>query len=138
MPKDNIDFTVLTTGQRIKHIRKQLKMTQAGFAEALGIERKRISQYETNYTDVPEYIIKGICREYNIEYNFLKFGSGNIYKKNTQPILEIIKEEYNLNDIELMIVKNYLMMEPEMKKSLLDGLMMIVNGIGENGDYNGK
>lgn len=41
-----LDFDYITMGQRIKQRRKELNMTQADFAEKLGISQNHISAIE--------------------------------------------------------------------------------------------
>jgi len=64
---------------RIKKIRKELDLTQQEFAERIGSKRNTIAKYETN-TNVPSAaVISLICREFNVNENWLRTGEGEMF-----------------------------------------------------------
>ncbi len=65
---------------RIKHLRKEvLDMTQDDFSSKLGLSRNFIAQLETGAKVPSERTIKDICREYNVNENWLRTGEGEIF-----------------------------------------------------------
>lgn len=76
----------LTEGERIKKLRKSLDLTQDKFGERLGLKRNTISQIESGTNNVTEQMRKSICREFNVNYNWLLCGEGDM-------IIEVDKED---------------------------------------------
>lgn len=69
---------------RIKQIRKEASLTQEKFAEKLGLKRQTIATYETGRSEPMDNIIISICREFNINNDWLRYGTGEMYKSRTR------------------------------------------------------
>lgn len=59
---------------RIKKIRKESGLTQEKFAERLGLKRNTIATYETGKSEPMDNIIVSMCREFNINEEWLRYG----------------------------------------------------------------
>ena len=59
---------------RIRQVRIQLKLTQAGFATLVGVTRDVVASWENGRVDPPEAVVRLICRDYGISYEWLKTG----------------------------------------------------------------
>ena len=68
-----------TIGERIKKLRKVLKMTQSEFAEAMGISRSYITEIERGAKIPTEKILYLISRTFNVSLKWLKEGEGEIF-----------------------------------------------------------
>lgn len=55
-------------------------MTQQKFADKLGLKRQTIATYETGRNEPMDNIIKSICREFNVNEEWLRYGTGEMYK----------------------------------------------------------
>lgn len=64
----------MTIGERVRQIRKDAKLTQKDFANALGITQANISAIEKNISNPSLTLIKLICLEYNINEKWLVEG----------------------------------------------------------------
>lgn len=64
---------------RIKKIRKELDLTQQKFADTIGMKQNTIAQYEMGRTVPSDAIIFSICREFNINENWLRTGQGDMF-----------------------------------------------------------
>ncbi|MCE5342814.1 MAG: helix-turn-helix domain-containing protein [Eubacteriales bacterium] len=60
--------------ERIKKIRHTMKWTQAEFASRLGVTRDVVASWENGRVEPPEAVVRLICREYAIHYDWLKNG----------------------------------------------------------------
>ena len=69
-------------GSRIKQIRKDAGLTQQAFAESLSVSRIHINNIENlNHKMMPSAsLMQKICDLYNLNYDWLSKGTGNIYK----------------------------------------------------------
>lgn len=75
-----------TISERIKFVRenaKGKKMSQEDFAKSLGMTRSNIANLEDAENrltgGVPEPTLLLICATYKVNYEWLKYGSGNIF-----------------------------------------------------------
>jgi transcriptional regulator with XRE-family HTH domain len=64
---------------RIKQLRKALDLTQQEFADRIGIKRNSYANYETGRNTPIDAIIVSICREFNVNEEWLRTGSGEMF-----------------------------------------------------------
>lgn len=65
--------------ERLKQLRKALDLTQQEFADRIGSKRNTIAKYETD-TNVPSAaVISLICREFNVNEDWLRTGNGEMF-----------------------------------------------------------
>lgn len=69
---------------RVKKIRKELDLTQQEFADKIGVKRNTIAMYEMGKTTPSETVILSICREFGINEEWLRTGSGDMFVKRTR------------------------------------------------------
>lgn len=71
--------------ERIRQLRKEmLHLSQTEFGEKLGVSRSVIKNIELDALarpDQKEPIYKLICREFNVSYDWLMFGTGNPFSE---------------------------------------------------------
>lgn len=68
---------------RIKEIRKSLDLSQEEFGIRLGITGGGVSNLENGRRGITEQMIKSICREFNVEYEWLTEGTGEMFHEST-------------------------------------------------------
>lgn len=66
---------------RIKKIRKELDLTQQKFADALGVKRNTVGQWECGVNPLTDQSIFSICREFNVNEDWLRTGEGDMFIK---------------------------------------------------------
>ncbi|MCI8957240.1 MAG: helix-turn-helix transcriptional regulator [Eubacterium sp.] len=71
---------------RIKKLRKSLDMTQQEFANRIGVKRNTIGQYEIGRNEPIDTVINLICREFNVNEDWLRNGGSdeNMFIKLTE------------------------------------------------------
>ena len=79
----------MTQGERIKHIRKHQKLTMEKFGNRLGVTKMTISRLESGSNNLTEQMSKSICREFNVNENWLKNGEGEMF---------VQTDEFDLNE----------------------------------------
>ena len=65
---------------RIKLLRKELELTQEKFSERLGIKRNTIAKSETGINEPTNAVISLICREFNVNEQWLRTGEGEMFR----------------------------------------------------------
>lgn len=67
--------------ERIRQLRQSLELKQNGFAEKLGVTGSTISKIESGERGVSNQLINSICREWNVDEQWLRTGKGNMFIK---------------------------------------------------------
>lgn len=70
--------------ERIKELRKALNLTQQDFAEKIGVKRNTIAQYEIGRNLPIDAVITSICREFNVNEEWLRTGEGEMFIHRTR------------------------------------------------------
>ena len=97
---------------RIKKLRKELDLTQQAFADKIGMKQNTIAQYEMGRTTPSDAIIFSICREFDVNEEWLRTGEGEMFEQMTdqQKILKytalLLKDKDSViaNAIQTLIV----------------------------------
>lgn len=66
----------MTQGERVKSVRKSCNLTLAKFGERLGVTKTAISYVESDKRNLTEQMLKAICREFSVNEDWLRTGSG--------------------------------------------------------------
>lgn len=66
--------------ERIKELRKELKLSQQEFAERLNVKQATISAYEVGIRTPLDSIVNSICREFNVNETWLRTGEGPMFR----------------------------------------------------------
>ena len=65
--------------ERIKKLRRTLDLTQQEFADKIGIKRNSLANYETGRNTPIDAIVVSICREFNVNEEWLRNGTGEMF-----------------------------------------------------------
>ncbi len=92
--------------ERIKYLRKDLlKLTQTDFGEKLGIGKSAISHIESGTSLVTEQNMKLICKEFHVNYIWLKEGEGEVFSTVEKSLIDRLTDEYELNPVQRRIIE---------------------------------
>lgn len=94
----------MNIGERIKTLRKKLDLTQQMFADRIGMKRNSIAQIELG-RNTSEQTIISICREFNVNEDWLRYGTGDMFLP-TDRITDIAKLTKKLLNEESVSFKN--------------------------------
>lgn len=64
--------------ERIRKLRKALDLTQQQFADRIRVKRNTVATYEMGRSEPSDSAISLICREFNVNEEWLRTGEGNI------------------------------------------------------------
>lgn len=73
----------MTQGERVKEIRKSLNLTLEKFGEKLGVKKGALSAIENGRNALTDQLAKSISREYNVNYDYLMHGEGEMFTQMT-------------------------------------------------------
>lgn len=105
---------------RIKKIRRQLDLTQQEFAERIGIKRNTIANYETGRNDPVDSVISLICREFDVNEEWLRTGEGEMLNPKPSDILDQLACKYKLFSFDYVMIEKFLAMPPDMRRAIYD------------------
>lgn len=80
---------------RIKQVRKDAKLTQKEFAKKLGLKQNTVATYEIGKIGVSDAVLLSICREFNINEEWLRTGTGEM----KAPINEDDRYSHNISKL---------------------------------------
>lgn len=106
----------MTQGERIREIRKELNLTLEKFGERLGVGRGAISAIELGNRNLTDQMARSICREYNVSYDYLINGEGEMFDDLPQTVLDELCTQYDLSDFERMLVEMYVELPKELRE----------------------
>ena len=117
----------MSLGERIKYLRKKhLNMTQETFGKILGSNRDVIFNIEKDRLANPEQkdpMYRLICKEFNVNYEWLMTGAGEMLTQNEDNVFDRLVEELNLTDIPKLILAFYMSLD-EPKRNAVDMVLM--------------
>ncbi len=114
---------------RIKEIRKDKNLNQTEFGERIGVSRDVIKNIELRKVSPRDLIIKQICKEYNVDPEWLIDGTGNMYLETSDRFIETLKKTYNLDDVGVSILTTYLSLSDDNKKVVKDFIKKVAKGL---------
>ena len=117
----------MTQGERVKQLRTALDLTLEKFGERVGVGKAAISKLEKNENRLSDQMIKSICREFNVNYDWLVYGEGEMFSELPKTILDELCRAYDLDETDRKLIQEYIKMSKESRRVLKDYIMRIIN-----------
>lgn len=106
--------------ERLKLLRKTLKLNQNEFGQKINLSGAQIGSYETGRRDLTTRSIEDICREFNVNKDWLINGTGEmfvLYKD--KDVAEYIKS-LNMSDFEMELLEKFLQFDSQTRINILE------------------
>lgn len=118
--------------ERLKKLRKTLDLTQQTFANKLGVKRNTVGQWECGINPLTDQTVFSICREFNVNEDWLRSGTGEMFLPDPDNELDAFARKYNVTGLERMFLEKYL----RLKQSERDAVVRFMLEIAEEAvDY---
>lgn len=117
--------------ERIRELRKSLKLSQAAFGEKLGVSRSVIKNIEGNVLARPDQklsLIKLMCKEFSVNEEWLLNGTEPIFIEPDTFSLDEFVKQHGGTEIDLQIVKTYFELPPEVRTLLIERFRNVLAG----------
>lgn len=101
--------------ERVKIVRKNAQLTMEKFGEKLGVTKTAVSLIESGKNSLTDQMAKLICREFNVDYFWLRDGIGEIYMAEPETIVDELADEYKLSEVGKALVKFYVNLDPGLR-----------------------
>lgn len=76
--------------QRLRELRKTLNLNQTEFGNRIGVKQSTITGYETGKRIPLDSVIFSICREFNVNENWLRSGEGDMFLPVEDEVSEMV------------------------------------------------
>lgn len=70
--------------ERVRKLRRYLDLTQEKFGARIGVKGNTVAQWESGRNEPPDSSITFICREFNVNENWLRTGEGDMFVERTR------------------------------------------------------
>lgn len=117
-------------GERIKQLRKseQVKLTLETFGKKIGMGKSAISDLETGRRFPTDQTIKLICREFNVNQEWLLTGKGEMFNEVPPDTISRLVEQFGFGDLETKILTEYMKLRPKDKEKVLEYIRVFMLG----------
>lgn len=106
--------------ERIKQLRKALGYTQQEFAERIGVKRNTVAQYEIGRNEPIDSVVNLICKEYNVNSDWLRNGTGEMFIDPATFSLDEYAQANKLNKTEISIIRGFMELDPGVRNAIYD------------------
>lgn len=113
---------------RIKKVRKVLDLTQQAFAEKIGLKQNSIALIESGKRNTSDQVVLSICREFNVNEEWLRNGTGEMFKAAPSTALDALAEEYNYSHRDYVIVEKFSNLSRKDRDVILNFITEVVAG----------
>lgn len=112
---------------RLKKLRDTLNMNQRDFSEKINISQPALALFENGKRVLKDIHISRICNEFNVNEEWLKNGTGEMFVQPKVFSLDKYALEKNLTPLETEIIKAYMSLDSDVRKSIMSQLKEIFN-----------
>mgnify|MGYP000054221436 CR=1 FL=1 len=116
---------------RMKLLRKTLDLSMEKFGEKIGLTKASISKIESGATPLTQKNIKLICSVYSVDYFWLTEGEGEMFLEFPDVAIDMIVEDYNLDETDRAFLETYINANADERKYLKTFLQTFAKNINE-------
>lgn len=116
-------------GERIKELRKALRMTQTAFADRIGIRQNSVALLEMGRNTPSDQTVAFICREFRVNEEWLRNGTGEMFVPTPASIVDELAEEYHLCPEAQAMVEKFITLDPAAQLAVFDYMCAVVDEI---------
>ena len=104
--------------ERLKQLRKALKLNQVDFGAKLSLTGSAISRYESGVNAMADNIVLLICREFDVNEEWLRYGTGSMFSQKNMDLIEQLSDKYNLGLYGRQLLETYLELSDSDKRAV--------------------
>ena len=121
--------------KRIKKLRRTLDLTQQEFGDRIGVKRNTIATYEGGRSTPIDSVISLICREFSVNEEWLRSGTGEMFKASPTEALDALAEEYGLTHGDYVLIEKFVNLKAEKRAAVVDYVLQAAAAMqGEGAD----
>lgn len=104
--------------ERLKQLRKALKLNQVDFGAKLSLTGSAISRYESGVNAMADNIVLLICREFDVNEEWLRYGTGSMFSQKNMDLIEQLSDKYDLGLYGRQLLETYLELPDSDKRAV--------------------
>ena len=104
--------------ERLKQLRKALKLNQVDFGAKLSLTGSAISRYESGVNAMADNIVLLICRELDVNEEWLRYGTGSMFSQKNMDLIEQLSDKYDLGLYGRQLLETYLELSDSDKRAV--------------------
>lgn len=106
-------------GERMRELRRALKLNQTEFGRRIGLTTGWVSRVETSERNLTEQMMVTICNVYNVRDEWLRTGEGEMFLQEPSKALAALATTYRLNEPDRDLVAAFVEMTPKDRSDCL-------------------
>lgn len=115
--------------ERIKQLRAAVGLNQRDFSQKTKIGHSTLAMFETGQRIPKDIHIAQICQAFNVNEEWLRNGTGEMFLESDSTIVSQLSSEYGLDAFETVILKGFLKLKPEQREFLKDRIKDMLSDI---------
>lgn len=125
--------------ERIKELRKSLDMNQTEFGNRIGVKQTTVAGYETGVRTPIDSVILSMCREFNVNEEWLRTGKGEMFLPVPEEdevasyVAELLEPDNPFTDLIVQIMRTYSQLDPKSQEVLLEFSRKLKENIKKEG-----
>lgn len=128
----------MNIGDRLKRLRKELDLTQEAFASRIGSVQNTITGYESGRRNPSAPVISLICREFDVNEEWLRNGTGEMFAPESNDELEALAKKYNLSNADQVLIEKYVNLKSGSRETIINFMIDVVAALDGTADQNDK
>ncbi len=103
----------------MRYLRKTLGFNQKEMGDKIKLSQTHISSLENGAREATDRIISDICREFNVNEQWLRTGEGEMFIQPETFSLDEYAQKSQLSELELDIIKSYMDLNKDVRQAIL-------------------
>ena len=120
---------------RLRLVRKSLRMTQEEFGRRVGVKGAAISKLESGDRNLTDQMAITLCREFRINETWLRTGEGEMFTPINNGVIAQLAKEYDLDEISQRTLEIFINLPPEYQRTLKAVARYLLDEAKQNGEY---
>lgn len=109
----------MSINQRIRELRKTLGLNQSDFGEKISSKKSAVSWMEQEGNTVTDQNIRLVCAAFNINEEWLRDGTGEMYQQPETDPLAILADAFGLSDESLALASAFFHLTDEQQRTII-------------------
>lgn len=122
--------------KRIKKLRREMDLTQEKFGARIGVKGNTVAQWESGRNDPPDSAIAFICKEFGVNEEWLRDGTGEMFRSSPNTTLDALAAEFHLDRAAYVAIEKFLKLSPELREGMIAYLGEVAAALATPEDEN--
>ncbi len=125
-------------GARITAIIKSLDIKKVFFAEKLKIDQSYVTQLTNGRRKPSDRLINAICREFNVNEDWLRTGAGGnqvMFLPTSTSVIGKFAAEMNMTERDRVLIEKFLALPEEGRQAVMDYALSVAEAVQGNTTY---